>query len=290
MIGHTMKTTNFYNTLGVRPDATQKEIKKAFRRLVKIYHPDVRKTPDAEERMKDINAAYEVLSDPEKRQRFDMDSKFAEPSPAPKETPKQYNKQPRSDPPRKEQPRYEQPRSDPPRYEKPRYEQPRNPVKPRRQMQYAAGFFVFILILVFMWGGIPQTAADEPRGASPIITISPVSSMDTHSNSVFLPDGVIIENNLPIGRSENYYFNVGNPNNIRFIRIKVEGKSDFDFILGKDYVPTFIPRRYDRIAEMGLQTEEMDIYNLEQGTYFLTVKNRGDSQAGFTIVKSIFYK
>jgi curved DNA-binding protein len=68
-----MPTTyhDYYKTLGVKRDASQEEIKKAFHRLARRYHPDRSKQPDAEQRFKEINEAYEVLGDPEKRQRYD---------------------------------------------------------------------------------------------------------------------------------------------------------------------------------------------------------------------------
>ena len=61
-----------YETLGVSRNATPDEIKRAFRTLARQHHPDAnRNDPNAEERFKEINAAYEVLSDPEKRSRYD---------------------------------------------------------------------------------------------------------------------------------------------------------------------------------------------------------------------------
>jgi molecular chaperone DnaJ len=62
---------DFYEVLGVDRTATAEEIKRAFRRLAREYHPDVNKSPDAEARFKEINEAYEVLSDQEKRGMYD---------------------------------------------------------------------------------------------------------------------------------------------------------------------------------------------------------------------------
>ncbi|MFN3566598.1 MAG: DnaJ domain-containing protein, partial [Burkholderiaceae bacterium] len=66
-----MEFKDYYQTLGVAREATAEQIKKAYRGLARKYHPDVSKEPDAERRMKEVNEAYAVLSDPEKRAAYD---------------------------------------------------------------------------------------------------------------------------------------------------------------------------------------------------------------------------
>ncbi|MDR7417130.1 MAG: molecular chaperone DnaJ [Armatimonadota bacterium] len=62
---------DYYEILNVSPDATQEEIHRAYRRLAREYHPDVSKDPQAEEKFKEINEAYQVLGDPQKRAEYD---------------------------------------------------------------------------------------------------------------------------------------------------------------------------------------------------------------------------
>jgi curved DNA-binding protein len=66
-----MEYKDYYAILGVAKTATQAEIKKAYRKLARELHPDTNKDPDAERRFKEANEAHAVLSDPEKRKRYD---------------------------------------------------------------------------------------------------------------------------------------------------------------------------------------------------------------------------
>jgi curved DNA-binding protein len=63
---------DYYKTLGVQKDATAADIKKAYRKLARQFHPDVNKSADASKKFKEVNEANEVLSDPSKRKRYDQ--------------------------------------------------------------------------------------------------------------------------------------------------------------------------------------------------------------------------
>src|SRR5215510_13316554 len=68
-----VKFRDYYETLGVTRDSKEEEIKKSYRKLARKYHPDLNpNNKQAEERFKEIQEAYEVLSDPEKRKKYDM--------------------------------------------------------------------------------------------------------------------------------------------------------------------------------------------------------------------------
>lgn len=67
-----VKFRDYYEVLGVSRTAAQDEIQRAYRKLARKFHPDVNKAADAEDKFKEINEAYEVLKDPEKRKRYDQ--------------------------------------------------------------------------------------------------------------------------------------------------------------------------------------------------------------------------
>src|SRR4030042_233011 len=68
-----MDSKNYYDILGVKRDASEKDVKQAYRRVARKHHPDVNPgDKSAESKFKEINAAYEVLSDKDKRQKYDQ--------------------------------------------------------------------------------------------------------------------------------------------------------------------------------------------------------------------------
>lgn len=71
-----MKHSNYYDTLEITPTASQAEIKKAYRRLAKQFHPDSNQETASHDRIAEINIAYEILSDPQQRQSYDRQLEY----------------------------------------------------------------------------------------------------------------------------------------------------------------------------------------------------------------------
>ena len=67
-----MSFIDYYKVLDIPKNSSEKDIKKAYRKLARKYHPDVNKDPKAEDKFKEINSAYEILSDKEKKSQYDM--------------------------------------------------------------------------------------------------------------------------------------------------------------------------------------------------------------------------
>ena len=67
-----MAQKDYYSILGLSPQATPEQIKSAYKKLAKQWHPDVNKTPEATEKFKEISEAYSTLSNPEKKQIYDQ--------------------------------------------------------------------------------------------------------------------------------------------------------------------------------------------------------------------------
>ena len=70
-MGWKMEFKDYYSILGVERGASEDEIRRSYRKLARKYHPDVSKESDAEARMRDVNEAYDVLRDKEKREAYD---------------------------------------------------------------------------------------------------------------------------------------------------------------------------------------------------------------------------
>ncbi|WP_133130386.1 DnaJ C-terminal domain-containing protein [Legionella yabuuchiae] len=85
-----MDPKDYYQIMGLKRDATEKDIKMAYRRLARKYHPDISKEPNAEEKFKELGEAYEVLKDPDKRKLYDQYGQDWEQGPRREQTSQQY--------------------------------------------------------------------------------------------------------------------------------------------------------------------------------------------------------
>jgi len=155
-----MKTEDLYKILNVRPDASPEAIKNAYRQLARTHHPDVNSAPDAEERMKALNRAYNILSDPERRRQYDRDHTICEPIPIRRETTDTRVRPPAGF-------SSAGPKQSPPK--------PAQPPPTPDYMAYAAGICVLLLILVVVGIWTSETASDESQVVPAIVTPSPLS-------------------------------------------------------------------------------------------------------------------
>ena len=173
-----MNRPDLYQILGVSSSATQKEIEAAYRQRVRTCHPDICRTAGAEERMKDINAAFETLSDPEKRSRYDQELERTARAPSHWE-----NAGPSREPTR----------------DTSRHKPPPAPEAPRKRsppVPYAAGLGVLLLLFILFGIVIPVLWAG-PANATP------VQQTPTHATSTlpvprypvaasdYLPDTIV---------------------------------------------------------------------------------------------------
>jgi DnaJ domain len=160
-----------YRTLQVQPNADLEAIKAAYRRLARLYHPDLNPRPEAAERMRAINAAYRVLSDPQQRAAYDARRFYRAPTTSSVVT--------RSSPPR--------PRARP--VVVPAYEPP-TPLQ-RRVDRVVAVLGIFLLVCIGLYAGlvIPHTAAVDRRSLRSLPTSEPTSAGGSpHGVSSSVPD------------------------------------------------------------------------------------------------------
>ncbi len=154
---------NYYEVLQVSPGAEPEVIEAAYRRLARKYHPDVDKTAGADRRMQEINAAYEVLSDPQKRSEYDVRRQYST---------RPYSSTYTSAPSAPSAPR-----------RPPRPARSRNP----RLMILGFAFFIVAAVLFAVWVRDKASGPDDPpnggqpastEGASAAPSASPLSAED----------------------------------------------------------------------------------------------------------------
>jgi len=150
-------------------------------------------------------------------------------------------------------------------------------------------YFVISPILAPFLGLIASPLKTNNSSAT-VVTAGTIQTPEP--TGTFLPYGGLITGSVTGDATNAYYFDVDNTNakKISFIRIRLEGDkfTDYDFIIGKNYVPTFRPPHYDVISDTTLLSEGYDIQNPTSGRYYVVVKNKGNS-GGYTISKAIFY-